>query len=146
MIEPGRTTQTLQVGGPLIEPRDDGPLSEFSEHVPATPPRWISGFRNHASRRRRWVSACHGRTVRARVLGQTRYIADLAMPHMVYARIKRAGIPSARILNVDVREAQRMPGVLAVLTARDIPVNSFGPSLQDQPILADDRVSTRETA
>jgi CO/xanthine dehydrogenase Mo-binding subunit len=29
---------------------------------------------------------------------------------------------------------------MAVLTGRDIPVNSFGPSLQDQPVLVDERV------
>jgi nicotinate dehydrogenase large molybdopterin subunit len=140
VIERGRTSQTLQVGGPLIEPRDDGPISEFSEHVPAT--TYPLDLRVPQPRQQ---TPAMGQRVprqdsRTHVLGQTRYIADLAMPHMVYARIKRAGIPSARILNVDVREAQRMPGVLAVLTARDIPVNSFGPSLQDQPILADDRV------
>src|SRR5574340_1039093 len=37
-------------------------------------------------------------------------------------------------------EAEAMPGVMAVLTGREIPVNSFGPSFQDQPVLADDRV------
>src|SRR3990167_4243747 len=73
-------------------------------------------------------------------LGQTKYIDDLAFPGMLYARIKRAGIASARIKSVDTREAEAMPGVMAVLTGREIPVNSFGPSLKDQPVLADDRV------
>jgi CO/xanthine dehydrogenase Mo-binding subunit len=77
---------------------------------------------------------------RTHVLGQTRYIADLALPHMLHARIKRAGLAAARIVRVDTREAEKMPGVAAVLTGADIPVNSFGPSLQDQPILACDRV------
>jgi CO/xanthine dehydrogenase Mo-binding subunit len=73
-------------------------------------------------------------------LGQTRYIDDLAFPGMLYAKIKRAGIAAARILSIDTREAEAMPGVLAVLTGREIPVNSFGPSLQDQPVLADAQV------
>lgn len=73
-------------------------------------------------------------------LGQTRYIDDLAFPGMLYAKIKRAGIAAARIRSIDTSEAEAMPGVLAVLTGREIPVNSFGPSLQDQPVLADDRV------
>ena len=73
-------------------------------------------------------------------LGQTRYIDDLAFPGMLYAKIKRAGIACARIRSIDTREAAAMPGVLAVLTGREIPVNSFGPSLQDQPVLADERV------
>ena len=73
-------------------------------------------------------------------LGQTRYIDDLAFPGMLYAKIKRAGIAAARIRSIDTRAAEAMPGVLAVLTGREIPVNSFGPSLQDQPVLADQRV------
>ena len=73
-------------------------------------------------------------------LGQTQYIDDLTFPGMLFARIKRAGIASARIRGIDTQAAEAMPGVMAVLTGRDIPVNSFGPSLQDQPVLADERV------
>src|ERR1051326_7030393 len=73
-------------------------------------------------------------------LGQTRYIDDLSFPGMLWAKIKRAGIAAARIKSIDTREAEATPGVMAVLTGREIPVNSFGPSLQDQPVLADERV------
>ena len=73
-------------------------------------------------------------------LGETKYIADLALPGMLHARIKRAGIASARIARIDMSAAASMPGVAAVLTGRDIPVNSFGPSIQDQPLLASERV------
>jgi CO/xanthine dehydrogenase Mo-binding subunit len=73
-------------------------------------------------------------------LGQTKYIDDLALPGMLHAKIKRAGIASARIVRVDTGAAEAMPGVMAVLTGREIPVNSFGPSFQDQPVLADERV------
>jgi CO/xanthine dehydrogenase Mo-binding subunit len=73
-------------------------------------------------------------------LGQTKYIDDMYLPGMLYAKIKRAGVASARIVKVDTSEAEAMPGVVAVLTGRDIPCNTFGPSLKDQPVLADDRV------
>ncbi|HSQ02675.1 MAG TPA: molybdopterin cofactor-binding domain-containing protein [Burkholderiales bacterium] len=73
-------------------------------------------------------------------LGQTRYIADMTLPNMLHAKIKRASIASALIKRIDTREAEAMPGVVAVLTGSEIPVNSFGPSLQDQPVLAQDRV------
>lgn len=73
-------------------------------------------------------------------LGQTKFIDDLAFPGMLYAKIKRAGIASARIRSIDTSAAEAMPGVMAVLTGREIPVNSFGPSFQDQPLLADDLV------
>ena len=73
-------------------------------------------------------------------LGQTKYIDDFYLPGMLYAKIKRAGIPSARIVSIDTKEAEAMPGVVAVITGRDVPCNSFGPSLKDQPVLADTRV------
>jgi len=70
-------------------------------------------------------------------LGQTKYIDDMSFPGMIHAKIKRAGIAHARIKSIDVSEAENMPGVLATLVGSEIPVNSFGPSLQDQPLLAD---------
>lgn len=70
-------------------------------------------------------------------LGLTRYIDDIALPGMLYAKIKRAGIASARIKRIDVSAAEAMPGVMAVLIGSEIPINTFGPSLQDQPLLAD---------
>jgi len=73
-------------------------------------------------------------------LGQTKYIDDMSFPGMLYAKIKRAGIASARIVRIDTSAAEAMPGVMAVVTGRDIPVNSFGPSYQDQPVLADQQV------
>jgi len=73
-------------------------------------------------------------------LGQTKYIDDFYLPGMLYARVKRAGIASARILSIDTKDAEAMPGVVAVLTGRDVPCNSFGPSLKDQPVLASERV------
>lgn len=73
-------------------------------------------------------------------LGQTRYIDDLAFPGMLHAKIKRAGVASARIVGLDTSAAEAMPGVVAVLTGREIPVNSFGATFQDQPVLADERV------
>ena len=73
-------------------------------------------------------------------LGQTKYIDDMYFPNMLFAKIKRAGVASAIIKSVDTKEAAAMPGVVAIITGRDIPCNSFGPSLKDQPVLADTRV------
>ena len=70
-------------------------------------------------------------------LGQTKYIDDMSFPGMIYAKIKRAGIAKARIKKIDLSEAEKMPGVMATLIGSEIPVNSFGPSYQDQPIIAD---------
>jgi CO/xanthine dehydrogenase Mo-binding subunit len=73
-------------------------------------------------------------------LGQTKYIDDMAFPGMLFARIKRAGVASAKIKRIDTSAAEKIPGVMAVLTGKDIPVNSFGPSFQDQPVLCDEQV------
>jgi len=73
-------------------------------------------------------------------LGQTKYIDDMYFPNMLFAKIKRAGVASAIIKSIDTKEAAAMPGVVAIITGRDIPCNSFGPSLKDQPVLADTRV------
>jgi CO/xanthine dehydrogenase Mo-binding subunit len=73
-------------------------------------------------------------------LGQTKYIDDMYLPNMLFAKIKRAGVASAIIKSIDTKEAEAMPGVVAIITGRDIPCNSFGPSLKDQPVLADTRV------
>ena len=70
-------------------------------------------------------------------LGQTKYIDDMGFPGMIYAKIKRAGVAKARIKKIDLSEAEKMPGVMATLIGSEIPVNSFGPSYQDQPIIAD---------
>src|SRR5215469_7645187 len=64
-------------------------------------------------------------------LGQTKYIDDMYFPNMLFAKIKRAGVASARIKNIDTKEAEAMPGVRAVITGGDVPCNSFGPSLKD---------------
>jgi CO/xanthine dehydrogenase Mo-binding subunit len=77
---------------------------------------------------------------RPHVTGQTRYIDDLSFPNMLHMKILRSEYAHARILGIDVGEAEKMPGVAATVTGREIPVNSFGPSYQDQPVLADDKV------
>ena len=73
-------------------------------------------------------------------LGQTQYIDDMTFPHMIFAKILRSEHAHAKILSIDTSEAEAMPGVLATLTGAEIPVNSFGPTLQDQPVLANEIV------
>jgi CO/xanthine dehydrogenase Mo-binding subunit len=74
------------------------------------------------------------------VLGQLQYIDDLSFPGMLHAKVLRSRHPHARIVRVDVSQAAVMPGVLATLTGDEIPVNSFGPTFQDQPVLSADKV------
>ena len=69
-------------------------------------------------------------------LGQTQYIDDITFPHMLHAKILHSDYAHARIVSIDTSEAEKMPGVLATLTGAEVPENSFGPTFQDQPILA----------
>src|SRR5213080_1405514 len=56
-----------------------------------------------------------------KVQGKTRYTADLKRPGMLYGRVLRSPHAHARIINIDVSEARRLPGVHAVLTYHDVP-------------------------
>ena len=53
--------------------------------------------------------------------GKGAYIADLDCPGALHAAIVRSPHPHARILAVDVTAAMATPGVVTVLTARDLP-------------------------
>lgn len=57
---------------------------------------------------------------REKITGQGGYVADLALPGWTYARLVLSPHPRARVKEVLTAEAQRVPGVLAVLTDRDL--------------------------
>lgn len=56
-----------------------------------------------------------------RTAGAGRYFADIALPGMLFARFARSDRPHARIRRIDTRRAAGLPGVVAVLTAGDMP-------------------------
>ncbi|HLJ59375.1 MAG TPA: xanthine dehydrogenase family protein molybdopterin-binding subunit [bacterium] len=55
------------------------------------------------------------------VTGQARYATDMGMPGMLHCRLLYAQQAPARIVDVDVTEARRLPGVAAVVTAAEAP-------------------------
>ncbi len=72
----------------------------------------------------------------AKATGRAAYAADRARPDMLHAAALHPPVPHARIRRIDVGRAQRAPGVVAVLTAQDVPgQNLFGPIQPDQPVL-----------
>ena len=76
-----------------------------------------------------------------KALGITQYVGDMQMPGMLHARIRWSGVPHAVIRGIDTSDAAKVAGVRAVLTAGDIPgVNRYGLAVQDQRVLADDKV------
>ncbi|MHB8441644.1 MAG: xanthine dehydrogenase family protein molybdopterin-binding subunit [Candidatus Tyrphobacter sp.] len=75
-----------------------------------------------------------------KVTGAAQYPADLFAPGMLHAKAIFAHRASARIVGIDSAAAQRVAGVRAVLTAKDVPYNRFGLIEADQPLLCEDRV------
>lgn len=76
-----------------------------------------------------------------KVHGTFAYLTDHRAQDMLVGRILRAGIPHARILAIDTRAAEALPGVIAVVTHRDVPgENAFGIVVQDQPAFCFDKV------
>src|SRR6266540_5011290 len=56
-----------------------------------------------------------------KVQGKARYTADLKRPGLLYGRVLRSPHAHARIVHLETSEAERVPGVHAVLTYRDVP-------------------------
>ena len=72
---------------------------------------------------------------RGKVTGETPYSGDLSMDGMLHMKMLFAGRPHARIKGIKTDKAEAAPGVVALYTAKDIPVNEHGLQWQDQPTL-----------
>ena len=79
---------------------------------------------------------------RAKVTGDAKYTADLTFPGMLVGKILRSPLPHARILNIDTTEAEKLPGVKAVVTGRDTHGDKWGVFRYtlDQQFLPTDKV------
>src|ERR1700761_3221639 len=75
-----------------------------------------------------------------KVTGAAAYPADLIGPGMLRLKTVFARRGHARILTIDTSAAEAVPGVVAVLTAKDVPHNRYGLIDAAQPVLCDDVV------
>ncbi|RBI85174.1 xanthine dehydrogenase family protein molybdopterin-binding subunit [Rhodosalinus halophilus] len=83
------------------------------------------------------------------VTGRSPFFDDHLFDGLLHLRCARSPHHAARIRRIDTSAAERMPGVVRVLTGRDVPVNlntllsllDFG--LDDEPILSDEKVRYR---
>jgi CO/xanthine dehydrogenase Mo-binding subunit len=57
------------------------------------------------------------------------------MPGMLHMKMLFAERPHARVKSIKTGAAERAPGVVAVFTSKDVPVNEYGLQWQDQPVL-----------
>ena len=71
----------------------------------------------------------------SKVAGQALFPGDLSMPGVLHMKILFAERPHARITRLDISKAEAYPGVTAVYTAKDVPVNEYGLQKNDQPVL-----------
>ncbi|MBS0593306.1 MAG: xanthine dehydrogenase family protein molybdopterin-binding subunit [Proteobacteria bacterium] len=59
--------------------------------------------------------------VPAKVTGEAKYVADIHLPGLLYARSKRSEVAHALIRRIDTSRALALPGVKAVLTHENVP-------------------------
>jgi len=78
-----------------------------------------------------------------KVTGRARFPGDLAAPGALTMKVLFSDRPHARIVTIDTSEAEKVPGVVAILTHKDVPVNEYGLIYKDQPALSGDRVRSR---
>ena len=71
-----------------------------------------------------------------KVTGRAKYVGDILLPELLYARVLRNPYHHARLLALDISTALRVPGVIRVITAEDIPgLNGFPEYSHDEPLL-----------
>lgn len=75
----------------------------------------------------------------AKIRGSAVYGIDYEEPHYLHGKILRSWLPAARITKLDTSKAEKLPGVLAVVTAADVP-GKWGFATVDQPLMAEDVV------
>ena len=78
---------------------------------------------------------------RAKCTGQTRFADDIVLPRMLFAKLLRSPVPHGLIKRIDVTKALKLPGVVAVITGKDLPI-PYGilPVSEDEHTLCIDKV------
>jgi len=79
---------------------------------------------------------------RVKVTGQAKYTGDLKFPNMLVGKILHSPYAHAKILSIDTSAAEKLPGVKAVITHKDVPSLKYGisPARWDENIFCIDKV------
>lgn len=75
-----------------------------------------------------------------KVTGKAKYAGDYPLKDMLHMKVLFAGKPHALISSIDTSLARQAPGVVTILTAKDVPFNRYGLITPDQPVLCDREV------
>lgn len=70
-----------------------------------------------------------------KVTGAAEYSGDRAPADALHAHIVFSNEPHARMISIDTADAESAPGVVAVITSAAVPVNEYGLTMFDQPVL-----------
>ena len=75
---------------------------------------------------------------RLKLAGQAEFTGDIRLPGMLYGAVLHSPVAHARIVSVDTAEAEKLDGVVAILTADDLSDLDpyYGHALRDRPIVA----------
>ncbi len=71
----------------------------------------------------------------AKVTGEALYPGDINFDNQLYMKTLFSALPHAVIKSIDINEVEKMPGVVLILTAKDVPNNEYGLIMPDQPVL-----------
>ena len=70
-----------------------------------------------------------------KVNGAAQYPGDLTPDNLLFGKVLFSHQPHAQMISMDLSAAEAVPGVVAIFTAKDVPVNEYGLILPDQPVL-----------
>ena len=82
------------------------------------------------------------RDAREKLRGTAQFVGDMLVPRMLYGSVLRSSIAHGRIVSIDTSAAERIPGVVCVLTGADLQDIDpyYGHAIKDRPIIAIDKV------
>ena len=72
-----------------------------------------------------------------KVTGRAQYAADLPSANVLFGKILRSPHAHARIKSIDTSAAEKLEGIKATVTAKDLPETKFGPN-GERPVTAGD--------
>jgi CO/xanthine dehydrogenase Mo-binding subunit len=70
-----------------------------------------------------------------KVTGEAPYPGDFDMDGQLWMKMRFSDRAHARIVSLDTREAEALPGVVRIFTAKDVPQNEYGLVTKDQPVI-----------
>ena len=78
------------------------------------------------------------------VLGQSPFVADIKIDGMLYGALKFSDHPRAKVLSIDTSQAEKLEGVVKIITAKNIPGERYlGLIAQDWPAMVEIGEETR---